>query len=92
MQTTPSLSMPITEPLAFLDAMLLFVIQVLISQNPDLLAPPEESMPMSRSPPCLRAARRLNDAVRELHDALATYRATLPETLQSSPGEDDIPF
>jgi len=90
MQTTPSLSMPIPEPLAFLDATLLFIIQVLISQTPDLLAPPEEILP--RPSPGLRAARRLHAAVREMHHALVAYRDTLPEILQSLPGDDEIPF
>src|SRR5262245_33648324 len=43
--------------------------------HPDLLAPPEEPAPRT---PGLRAARRIFEAVRELHAALDNYRAFLP--------------
>lgn len=93
MPRTATVSLPIPEPLALLDATLLFIIQVLIAQHPDLLAPPEQPAPRT---PGLRAARRIFEAVRELHDALDTYRALLPDghplSLGNERPEDDIPF
>jgi hypothetical protein len=87
-----TLTLPIRDPLALLDATVLFVVQVLIAQHPDLLAPPEEPLPRA---PGLRAARRIFDAVRELHIALDTYRASLPEDRWRALGDDannDFPF
>lgn len=93
MPRTATVSLPIPEPFALLDATLLFIIQVLIAQHPDLLAPPEQPAPRT---PGLRAARGIFEAVRELHDALDTYRALLPDRHPLSLGnerpEDDIPF
>ena len=93
MLRTPTVALPIPEPIALLDATLLFVIQVLIAQHPDLLAPPEAPAPPT---PGLRSARRIVEAVRELHHALATYRALLPDSHPLSLGDerpdDDIPF
>ena len=93
MPRTATITLPIPEPLALLDATLLFAIQVLLAQHPDLLAPPEQPAPRT---PGLRAARRIFDAVRELHVALETYRDFLPaEHLHALGGErpdDDIPF
>jgi hypothetical protein len=88
-------TMPGPEPLALLDATLLFLVQVLIAQHPDLLLPPE--LPEPRPPPGLRAAQRLLDGVRELHHALDAYRAMLPEARATEgrgaiSAEDDIPF
>jgi hypothetical protein len=79
-----------------LDATLLFLIQVLIAQHPELLAPPDE--PHARRPATpLRAAQHILDAVREVHYALDNYRAFLPAaprhpTDTSTDGDDDIPF
>lgn len=93
MPPTAHVSLPVPEPLALLDATLLFVIQVLIAQHPALLAPPEEPAPRT---PGLRAARRIFEAVRELHAALDTYRAFLPADHPRLQGDeplgDDIPF
>jgi hypothetical protein len=93
MPRTATVTLPIPEPVALLDATLLFVLQVLIAQHPDLLAPPEEPPPRT---PTLRAARRLVEAVRDLHAALDTYRAFLPSEHLRARGDerpgDDIPF
>ncbi len=93
MPRTATVTLPIPEPLALLDATLLFLIQVLISQHPDLLASPEE--PPARTPG-VRSARRIFEAVRELHAALDSYRAFLPAEHPYALGDersgDDIPF
>ncbi|WP_437277946.1 hypothetical protein WME95_08665 [Sorangium sp. So ce327] len=93
MPRTANVTLPIPEPLALLDATLLFLIQVLLAQHPDLLAPPEEPAPRT---PGLRAARRIFEAVRELHAALDGYRAFLPADHSRALGDerpgDDIPF
>ena len=93
MPRTATVSLPSPEPLALLDATLLFIIQVLIAQHPDLLAAPEQPAPR---PPGLRAARRIFEAVRELHVALDTYRTFLPADHPQTPADeqlgDDIPF
>lgn len=93
----PELTLPVPEPLALLDATLLFLVQVLIAQHPDLLLPPDLPEPRPpRPPPGLRAAQRLLDGVRELHHALDAYRAALPELRAAKGGgdtsDDDIPF
>jgi hypothetical protein len=59
------------EPLALIDATLLFAAQILIAENPVLLAPPEGATTLS---PQVRAARHLLDALRELHAAVEIYR------------------
>jgi hypothetical protein len=88
-----NVTLPIPEPLVLLDATLLFLIQVLIAQHPDLLAPAEEPAPHK---PGLRSARRIFEAVRELHAALDGYRAFLPADHPQALGDerpgDDIPF
>jgi hypothetical protein len=93
MPRTTTVLLPLPEPLALLDATLLFIIQVLIAQHPDLLAPPEQPAPRT---PGLRAARRIFEAVRELHAALDTYRTFLPADSPPTPADeqlgDDIPF
>jgi hypothetical protein len=93
MLRTATVTLPIPEPLALLDATLLFVIQVLLAQHPDLLTPPEEPAPCT---PGLRAARRIFDGVRELHTALDDYRAFRhtdhPHALGDELPSDDIPF
>ena len=93
MPRTATVTLPIPEPLALLDATLLFLIQVLLAQHPDLLAPPEEPAPRT---PGVRSARRIFETVRELHAALDSYRAFLPADHPHSLGDerssDDIPF
>lgn len=93
MQRTFNVTLPTPEPLALLDATLLFLIQVLLAQHPDLLAPPEEPTPRS---PGVRSARRVFEAVRDLHSALDSYRAFLPADHPQALGDerpgDDIPF
>ena len=98
MLRTPSISLPVPEPLALLDATLLFLIQVLLARHPDLLAPPEA--PVVHPAPGLRAARRILDAVREVHQALEIYSVVPSDAPELSLGEhrpeneadDDIPF
>ena len=87
----PHVSLPIAELLPLLEAALLFVIQLLIAQHPDLLTPPDEAITGRPAPP-LRAAHRLLDAVRELNQALDTYRAILPTISGSGTTDDDFPF
>ena len=91
MLRTPSVSLPLPEPIALLDATLLFLIQVLIAQHPDLLTPIESPEPPA---PGLRAARRILHAVRELHHTLETYTAVLPDAPATlgDHADDDIPF
>ena len=93
MPRTATLTMPLPDPLALLDATLLFIVQVLIAQHPDLLAPPEQLAPRTPGP---HGARRIFDAVRELHAALDSYRAFLPAEHTVALGDerpsDDIPF
>jgi hypothetical protein len=87
-------SLPLPEPLALLDATLLFLIQVLISQHPDLLELPRagDAPPPVAGPP-QRAARHLLHLVRELHEALGTYQSLLPnKPVGSSGADDDLPF
>ena len=90
MLRAPEVSLPIPEPLELLDATLLFLIQVLLAKHPDLLRLPDEA-PDQRPAPGVRAARRILDAVREVHHALESYRAFLPDTI-SVGDADDIPF
>jgi hypothetical protein len=82
--------MPIHELVALLEASLLFVIQLLIARHPELLAPPEEAA--RNTPPPLYGARRILDAVRELNQALDSYRVILHDLPSSTTGDDDIPF
>ena len=96
MLPTSHVSLPVPEPLTLLDATLLFLIQVLLAQHPDLLAPPEEAHTRRPATP-LRAAQHILNAVREVHYALDNYRAVLPAapghtTDTSTDGDDDIPF
>jgi hypothetical protein len=92
MLRSPVVSFPVSEPLALIDATLLFLIQVLLARHPDLGAPPDSGA-RPRPPPGTRAAHHIIDAVREVHNAIELYNATLPDTI--SPGgaaDDDIPF
>ncbi|MGH7345506.1 MAG: hypothetical protein ACREK4_11385 [Candidatus Rokuibacteriota bacterium] len=90
--------LPVPEPLALLDATLLFLIQVLLARHPDLLAPPEA--PVVHPAPGLRAARRIFDAVREVHHALEIYSVVPLDAPEFSDDahrpenvpDDDIPF
>lgn len=79
------------EPLALVDATLLFLVQVILAKPPDLYAPPESSTG-PRPPPGTRAAHHIIGAVREVHNAIEIYNAALPDTI--SPGgaaDDEIP-
>jgi len=89
---TDSVCLPVPEPLALIDATLLFAVQVLVARHPELLLPPE--VPVLHSPPGLRSARLLLDGIRDLHHAMEAYRALLPATPEEGRGEldDDIPF
>ena len=83
--------LPIPEPLALLHATALFVIQVLLAQHPELLAPPEDAG--SSQPPHRSPAYLLLDAVRELHYALEVYRSCLTTLPAADTAlDDDIPF
>jgi hypothetical protein len=86
------ISLPLPDPLAFLDATVLFVIQLLIAKHPELLDAPDEASPSSAS--FLRAATHphlLFTAVRELQYAIEVYRACLPARAAAL-GADDFPF
>jgi len=89
---TDYISLRVPEPLALIDATLLFTVQVLVAQHPELLLPPE--VRLLHPPPGLRAARALLDVIRELHRALETYRDLLPQAPgdHRAASEDDIPF
>ena len=41
MPRSPQVSLPVSEPIALIDATLLFLVQVLLARHPDLYAPPE---------------------------------------------------
>jgi hypothetical protein len=85
-------SVPVSEPLALIDATLLFLVQVLLAEHPDLCASPDSGTE-HRPPPGTRAAHHIIDAVREVHNAIELYNATLPDTI--SPGgtdDEDFPF
>ena len=95
MLRAPHVPLPVPEPLALLDATLIFLIQVLIAQQPELLTQPEQ-VDMRRPAHPLRAARHILDAVREVHHALDTYRAILPDPpsymSHAENDSDEIPF
>lgn len=89
------LTIPLGEPIALLDATLLFIIQLFLAQHPDMLAPPESNL--AQPPPRLRHARRILDAVRELHLALQSYDALRQDASRAhlygaAHHDDDIPF
>lgn len=75
------------EPIAFLDAAMLFVVQVLIARHPELMAPPET--PGLRQP-ALLAAHEALECVFELQRSLKTYREILGSDDDGS--TDDIQF
>jgi hypothetical protein len=86
------ISIPIPELVALLEASLLFSIQMLVRRHPDLLAPPEEAGTIRPALP-LFGARRILAAVRDLNDALDTYRDILHNLPAEEHGaDDDIPF
>ncbi|WP_437596891.1 hypothetical protein WMF28_30370 [Sorangium sp. So ce590] len=91
MLRSPAVSLPVAEPLALIDATLLFLVQVLLARHPELYAPPESGTE-PRPPPGTRAAHHIIDAIREVHNAIEIYSAALPDTM--SPGgaaDDEIP-
>jgi hypothetical protein len=90
-----SVRLPVPEPLVLLDATLLFLIQVLIAQQPELLAQPEEPDDALHPPAPPPAARHILLAVREVHYALDAYRAFLPDKpgfVAGACADDDFPF
>jgi hypothetical protein len=95
MLRSDSISLHVPEPLALIDATLLFTVQVLIARHPELLLPPEVTV--LHPPPGLRAARALLDGIRELHRAIDAYRDLLAgaggDRRPARPIEpDEIPF
>lgn len=95
MLRSDSISMHVPEPLALIDATLLFTVQVLLARHPELLLPPEVTV--LHPPPGLRAARHLLDGIRELHRAIEAYRELLTgaggNRCIARPTEpDEIPF
>jgi hypothetical protein len=92
MLRSSAVPLPVSEPLALIDATLLFLVQVLLARHPDLYAPPEgDTEP--RPPPGTRAAHHIIDAVREVHNAIEIYHAALPDTISPGSASDDaIPF
>ena len=91
MPRSPHISLPISEPIALIDATLLFLVQGLLAKHPELY-PTHETEAQPRSPPGVRAAHHILDAIREVHHAIEIYNAALPDTLSPSGGTDDIPF
>jgi hypothetical protein len=91
MPRSPHVSLPVSEPIALIDATLLFLVQVLLAKHPDLY-PPHETEAEPRPPPGVRAAHHILDAIREVHHAIEVYNAALPDTLSPGGGTDDIPF
>lgn len=90
MLRTDSVSLHVPEPIALIDATLLFAVQILIARHPELLLPPE--VPMLHPPPGLRAARHLLEGIRDLHRTLTAYRDCLPRQTPRDALDDDIPF
>lgn len=84
------ISLPLPDPLAFLEATALFVIQLLLAQHPELLADPE--LPSPAFPRPVHHAHLLFTAVRELQYALEVYRACLPAHAPDASQDDDFPF
>ncbi len=91
MPRPPQVSLPVSEPIALIDATLLFLVQVLLAKHPELY-PTHETEAQPRSPPGVRAAHHILDAIREVHHAIEIYNAALPDTLSPGGGTDDIPF
>lgn len=91
MPRSPQVSLPVSEPIALIDATLLFLVQVLLAKHPDLY-PIHETEAVPRPPPGTRAAHHILDAIREVHRAIEIYNAALPDSLSPGGGTDDIPF
>ena len=91
MPRSPQVSLPVSEPIALIDATLLFLVQVLLAKHPELY-PTHEMEAEPRPPPGVRAAHHILDAIREVHHAIEIYNAALPDTLSPGGGNDDIPF
>jgi hypothetical protein len=91
MPRSTQVSLPVSEPIALIDATLLFLVQVLLAKHPELY-PTHETEPQPRPPPGVRAAHHILDAIREVHHAIEIYNAALPDTLSPGGGNDDIPF
>lgn len=90
MPRAPHISLPVSDPLALIDATLLFLVQVLRAKHPELAGDDDDE---PRSSPALRAARHILGAIREVHYAIETYNAFLPNSLTPARGaDDDIPF
>ena len=80
------------EPLAFLDAALLFLIQVLRATHPELVAIDDDD-DEPKPPPPICAARAILDAIRQLHYAIEAYTLYLPSSPRNQQAtNDDIPF
>ncbi|MBM4362118.1 MAG: hypothetical protein FJ104_05520 [Deltaproteobacteria bacterium] len=90
MPALPSITLPLPDPLALLDATALFVIQLLLAQHPELLAAPEQQSPSFLRP--LGHAHLLLLAVRELQYAIEVYRACLPAQTPDDSPDDIFPF
>jgi hypothetical protein len=91
MSRSPQVSLPVSEPIALIDATLLFLVQVLLAKHPELY-PTHETEAQPRPPPGTRAAHHILDAIREVHHAIELYNASLPDTLSPGGVTDDIPF
>jgi hypothetical protein len=91
MPRSPQISLPVSEPIALIDATLLFLVQVLLAKHPELY-PSHETEPEPRPPPGVRAAHHILDAIREVHRAIEIYNAALLDSLAPARGTDDIPF
>jgi len=91
MPRSPQISLPVSEPIALIDATLLFLVQVLLAKHPDLY-PRHETEAQPRPPPGVRAAHHILDAIREVHHAIEIYNDALPDSLAPGSGNDDIPF
>jgi hypothetical protein len=91
MPRSTHVSLPVSEPIALIDATLIFLVQVLLAKHPELY-PTHETEAQPRPPPGVRAAHHILDAIREVHHAIEIYNAALPDTLSPGGGNDDIPF
>jgi hypothetical protein len=86
---------PVPEPLALLDATLLFLIQVLLARHPDLLAADNDNDDTHLPEYPLGAARHVLLTVREVHYALDRYRTLFPDEprfVSGARADDEIPF
>ena len=91
MPRSRQVSLPVSEPIALIDATLLFLVQVLLAKHPELY-PSHETEHEPRPPPGVRAAHHILDAIREVHRAIELYNDALPDSLAPASGTDDIPF